>query len=69
MKCNNCEKEVDINLPDYDKSIVVRHEGIIGVVICADCTKDVKVTKIVLTRERSKDRFEFDTLLNVETFK
>jgi hypothetical protein len=68
-KCSNCEKDVDLDRAHDDNCTVVRHGGVIAAVICPDCSKDVKVTKIVLSRERPKDRFQFDTLLNVEQFK
>jgi hypothetical protein len=68
-KCSNCEGNVDLSAQFDDGCTVVRHAGVVVAAICPACSKDVKVTKIVLARETKNGPFQFDTLLNVESFK
>ena len=69
QECSNCQLPVDLSLLHDGDCTVVRHKGIIVAAICPACSKDVKVTKIVLARETKNGPFQFDTLLNVEQFK
>ena len=68
-RCSNCEEVIDLSAAGDAGCLVVRHEGSVVAAICPACSKDVKVTKVVLVRPVKNQRFAFDTLLNVECFK